>query len=1147
MRPYLSIHPFLKKLFLLIGCFISLFSARANTFIVTSNADSGPGTLREAIGFANNNGAILIDSIIFNISSTTEAGRTIALQFELPALTSNIIIDGTTQPAPALGISGAKITLFLDHFTPVPFNFLFINNASNIKIFGLCFRFFDNPDAGGGGNYAIVLRNSKDITIGGAGKGNLFTLVRIGITNNYWNYYSDSVRNVIIQGNVFGLNSQNNPAHRGSIELIRATNITIGGTTPEEGNVFVGVGVSVSQVGAVSSDFFLKFQNNKLGLDWTGSRYYLYEGGSLIVYGSETDNTSATKTFILNNVFSGSWLGGIGLSGLYHKVFVKGNKLGTDINGMGCINSYYNALNVYNCKYVEVGGYTPEEENIIPEAVYTQRRGTHFIKNQFGTIGIAEAIKPGDPFINIIGYDNGLITGKSNPNAKIQLYTNTCDLACIRRKYLTTVYSDANGNWSFPYTSGQPNIEATATTADSSTSEFTGPKVTHNNIKIAHATCGKSNGSVKGFIISEGTHIRWINTSTGQTVSTDTNLVNMPAGRYELRVSNGENGCVYGGGLAYTIENFVPPSSISASITDASCGKSNGAIYTMADYYHLSIKWINAAGDSIGQYDDKFNLAPGTYYVKGWIPEDSSCNKMYGPFVVKNVSGPSLNTDDIQITAAVCDNTNGSIKGITALNAGSNLFLQWVDSLNQPVGNGYDLSNVRSGKYRLKFKDASGCDTIITSFYRVPNNGIITIDRIKQQITPAKCNGFGGSITDMNVGGADSFEWKNTITGNVAGNTLNISNLSPGNYQLTATNKYGCTKTTPPITVRQAEFTPIVLQGVSSGEPRCGPYSGFASAFFSDDTSGYSFRWIDSASSQVVGVNTRAVNLPQGTYILFAKDSNGCEQQIVKVVLKELPPPSLDVAQLKVGNDRCATGIGSISGITVKDIIAGRFVWLNERNDSIGNSITIYNLQQGRYRLKVIDGGCIVYSEPITVGNDNIVLPGARYDEIIILKNTAAELKIKNYQVGRYWLIDDLSLPPLTENTTGNFTTPLLHGNKVYYVRYKHGTCESELVAVRITVIDKTAIYVPTAFTPNGDGKNDILKVFPSGRIKLLNFSVYNRWGQVVFTTNTFSKGWDGVIKGQPLHTTTFVWIVTAVDEISGKTFGQQGTVTVVR
>src|SRR5688572_10620179 len=89
-----------------------VFSSRllyADTFVVTSSADSGPGTLREAIDHANANGSAVTDYIYFNIAQPVFNLRIIDVVTELPALSSNLIIDGTTQPGAAYGTTEAKI------------------------------------------------------------------------------------------------------------------------------------------------------------------------------------------------------------------------------------------------------------------------------------------------------------------------------------------------------------------------------------------------------------------------------------------------------------------------------------------------------------------------------------------------------------------------------------------------------------------------------------------------------------------------------------------------------------------------------------------------------------------------------------------------------------------------------------------------------------------------------------------------------------------------------------------------------------------------------------------------------------------------------------------------------------------------------
>jgi gliding motility-associated-like protein len=93
---------------------------------------------------------------------------------------------------------------------------------------------------------------------------------------------------------------------------------------------------------------------------------------------------------------------------------------------------------------------------------------------------------------------------------------------------------------------------------------------------------------------------------------------------------------------------------------------------------------------------------------------------------------------------------------------------------------------------------------------------------------------------------------------------------------------------------------------------------------------------------------------------------------------------------------------------------------------------------------------------------------------------------------------------------------------------------------------DGPQLYVPSAFTPNKDGKNDLLKVFPVGIKSFGNFSVYDRFGQLVFYTTDYNKGWDGIFKGARMNMGNFVWFCSAVD-YRGKTLFRKGNVLLIR
>jgi len=88
-------------------------------------------------------------------------------------------------------------------------------------------------------------------------------------------------------------------------------------------------------------------------------------------------------------------------------------------------------------------------------------------------------------------------------------------------------------------------------------------------------------------------------------------------------------------------------------------------------------------------------------------------------------------------------------------------------------------------------------------------------------------------------------------------------------------------------------------------------------------------------------------------------------------------------------------------------------------------------------------------------------------------------------------------------------------------------------------------IYVPNAFTPNGDGKNDVLYV-RSETVKRLNFYLYNPWGEQVFYSDSLNKGWDGNYKGTQQPVGVYVYYLKATME-NGRELNKKGTITLIK
>jgi gliding motility-associated-like protein len=105
----------------------------------------------------------------------------------------------------------------------------------------------------------------------------------------------------------------------------------------------------------------------------------------------------------------------------------------------------------------------------------------------------------------------------------------------------------------------------------------------------------------------------------------------------------------------------------------------------------------------------------------------------------------------------------------------------------------------------------------------------------------------------------------------------------------------------------------------------------------------------------------------------------------------------------------------------------------------------------------------------------------------------------------------------------------------------------SAFTFIKVKVFETSPyVFVPGAFTPDNDGLNDVLRPVPVGVKNIKRFSVFNRWGQLVFTTNAIGKGWDGKINGRPQNSNVYVWLVDAID-YKGNSISLKGTVSLIR
>jgi len=198
--------------------------------------------------------------------------------------------------------------------------------------------------------------------------------------------------------------------------------------------------------------------------------------------------------------------------------------------------------------------------------------------------------------------------------------------------------------------------------------------------------------------------------------------------------------------------------------------------------------------------------------------------------------------------------------------------------------------------------------------------------------------------------------------------------------------------------------------------------------------------------------------------------------------------------------------------------------------------------------LTVSNGVC---SDTITqtIKLDNEVIADFEMDRNICPEDP---LKVTNKSVGQIdlwkWTYDVLGSSNLKDPPP--FLFPTINREAYYTVKLVATNTAlncKDSARKTLTVLDFCLIDVPTAFTPNNDGLND--KFWPHNAIKAENlvFKVYNRWGQLVFQSQTWQDKWDGTFNGVPQPAGVYVWMLSYTHRDTQQKVFKKGTVTLIR
>ncbi|HMH33756.1 MAG TPA: gliding motility-associated C-terminal domain-containing protein, partial [Puia sp.] len=223
------------------------------------------------------------------------------------------------------------------------------------------------------------------------------------------------------------------------------------------------------------------------------------------------------------------------------------------------------------------------------------------------------------------------------------------------------------------------------------------------------------------------------------------------------------------------------------------------------------------------------------------------------------------------------------------------------------------------------------------------------------------------------------------------------------------------------------------------------------------------------------------------------------------------------------------------SGMTGSGIFSGRGVTSNGLFSPSGLDSGSYSIQ---YRFTGTNGCADSLSRDILVKSIPFVNLGP---DIIACMNSGFQLHVSG-AASYLWtpstgISDPASADPIM--TASATTTYVLQATSA------QGCKVTDSLTVIVSPLGREAYRVPNAFTPNGDGNNDCFGIQRWGGIELLEFTIYNRWGQRVFSTKNPSECWNGSLHGVPQDSGGFVYIIRAITPCGN--INLHGTVLLIR
>jgi gliding motility-associated-like protein len=595
-------------------------------------------------------------------------------------------------------------------------------------------------------------------------------------------------------------------------------------------------------------------------------------------------------------------------------------------------------------------------------------------------------------------------------------------------------------------------------------------------------------------------------------------VFNRPGLQQVLLTVESDRGCLVSKSIPVNVECCPNHFNTTDNIVNIRCANdSTGAITVnpVSAYPPYTYVWNNGTTSS-----GISNLPAGSYAVE--VTDAATCKQNLNFTITQP---PPLSAD----TSIVMPTCNGGTDGAATLIPSGGVGPYQFNWQGSGFTNNNTLSNIPRGDYPVLIRDANNC--LLPLLIPVRELELI-LNPAVQAITPPSCTGFsnGSIIVDIS-NGAPPFQY-NWGAGFLNDNSL--LNVSAGTYSVEVRDANLCVGS---FNFQMNDYPPLQL-GINPLHVSCfGLANGNATVVPSGGVGNYTYLWAN-GQTQALATGLRA-----GNYTVTVVDGNGC---VANSAVQITEPAPLVIVVIDSTGLLCSY---DTTGRIVVQASGGTPDYEYSVNGVTFQSSPLFNtLRSGTYIFTAMDAqGCTATVSGTVSGPPDLIVDAGMDQTIRLGYETSIRAVASQPNLTISWQ------PPLGLSCVDclfPFASPA--ETTTYAITVLNPENCVAVDSVTIFVIKERPIYIPNAFSPNGDGTNDFFTIFTGPALARIQYlKVFDRWGGLVFERYDFPAGrqelgWDGTVRGRPANPGVFTYLASLLF-VDGETSIHEGDVTVIR